>query len=144
MHLLFRLVLLAAAVLPAAAAAATLQPGLYEISLQLVMRGTPLQLPARMLHACLTPREIVNGSAYAVSETGQFCTVSRLQQVGEQVNFHFVCATAGGGRMVGQAHGTHVATGYDILMSGRYVPAMQGMSEFTQKIRASRIGGCTP
>jgi len=144
MHLLFRLPLLAIAALPAAAAAAALQPGLYEISLQLMMRGTPLQLPARTLQSCLTPREIVNGGAYAVSETGQFCTVSRLQQYGDQVNYHFVCATAGGGRMVGQARGTRHAAGYDILMSGRFVPSMEGMSEFTQKIRATRIGGCTP
>lgn len=141
MHPLFRLALLILAALPAAAAAAALQPGLYEISLQLVMRDTPLQLPARTLHPCLTPREIVNGSAYAVSETGQFCTVSRLQQVGDRVNYHFTCPMAGG-RMVGRASGSGHATGYDILMSGRYVPAMEGMREFSQTIRARRIGDC--
>lgn len=142
MHLLFRLALLAAATLPATAAAAALQPGLYEISLQLVMRGTPLQLPVRVVQQCVTPREIVNGSAYAASETGLPCTVSRLQQYGDKVNYHFTCPTAGGGRMVGQAHGTRHVAGYDILMSGRFVPSMEGMSEFTQKIRATRIGGC--
>ncbi|MGB9130664.1 MAG: hypothetical protein WCB97_13535 [Thiobacillus sp.] len=46
------------------------------------------------------------------------------------------------GRMVGRASGSSHATGYDILMSGRYVPPMEGMGEFTQTIRARRIGGC--
>jgi len=143
MHPLFHLApFLILAALPANAAAAALQPGLYDISLQLVMRGTPLQLPVRHLHQCLTLREIVNGSAYAASETGQPCTVSRLQQVGDKVNYHFVCPTAGGGRMVGRASGSGHAGGYDILMNGRYVPSMEGVSEFTQKIRARRIGDC--
>lgn len=141
---LFRLAPLALAALPVSAAAAALQPGLYDVSLQLVLRGTPLQLPVRHLNLCLTPREIVNGSAYAASETGQPCTVSRLQQYGDKVNYRFVCPTAGGGRMVGQASGSGHAAGYDILMSGRYVPSMEGMSEFTQTIRARRIGDCKP
>lgn len=44
--------------------------------------------------------------------------------------------------MVGRASGSSHATGYDILMDGRYVPAMEGMREFTQTIRARRIGDC--
>jgi hypothetical protein len=48
-----------------------------------------------------------------------------------------------GGRTVGRANGSSHATGYDILMSGRYVLSMEGMCVFAQKIRA-RIGDCKP
>ena len=144
MHPLFRLAPLVLAARHAVASAGVLQPGLYEISLQLMMRGTPLQLPVRVVQQCVTPREIVNGSAYAASETGLPCAVSRLQQYGNKVNYHFSCPTAGGGRMVGRASGSSDATGWDVLMDGRYVPSMEGMSEFTQHARARRIGDCTP
>ncbi|MDP3123102.1 MAG: hypothetical protein Q8M46_00720, partial [Thiobacillus sp.] len=90
------------------------------------------------------PREIVNGSAYAASETGLPCAVSRLQQYGDKVNYRFSCPTSGGGRMVGRASGSSHAAGWDVLMGGRYVPSLEGMSEFTQHARARRIGDCTP
>lgn len=144
MHLVFHLAPFILAALPAAATAAALQPGLYEVSLQLVMRGTPLQLPVRVVQQCVTPREIVNGSAYAASETGLPCAVSRLQQVGDKVNYHFTCPTAGGSRMVGRASGSSHAAGWDVLMGGRYVPSLGGISEFTQTARARRIGDCPP
>lgn len=144
MHPFFRLAPLVLAALPAVATAAALQPGLYEISLQLLMRGTPLQLPVRVVQQCVTPREIVNGSAYAASETGAPCTVSRLQRYGDKVNYHFTCPTAGGGRMIGRASGSSHAAGWDVLMDGRYVPSLAGMSEFTQRAQARRIGDCTP
>lgn len=144
MHPLFRFAPLVLAALPAVATAAALQPGLYEVSLQLVMRGTPLQLPVRVVQQCATPREIVNGSAYAASEAGLPCAVSRLQQVGDTVNYHFSCPTAGGGRMVGRASGSSHAAGWDVLMGGRYVPSLEGMREFTQRAWARRIGDCTP
>lgn len=143
MYPLFRLAPLVLAALPAIASAAALQPGLYEVSLQLMMRGTPLQLPVRVVQQCVTPREIVNGSAYAASETGLPCAVSRLQQYGDKVNYHFTCPTAGGGRMVGRASGSSHAAGWDVLMGGRYIPSLEGMSEFTQHARAQRIGDCT-
>jgi hypothetical protein len=38
--------------------------------------------------------------------------------------------------------GTSHATGYDIQMSGRFVPAIEGMSEVSQKMHAKRVGAC--
>lgn len=144
MHPLFRLALLVLTALPAVASATALQPGLYEVSLQLMLRGTPLQLPMRVVQQCVAPREVVNGSAYAASETGLPCAVSRLQQYGDKVNYHFTCPTSGGGRMIGRASGNSHATGWDVQMGGRYVPSLEGMREFTQHARARRIGDCTP
>ena len=48
----------------------------------------------------------------------------------------------GGQRMVGRASGTTRATGYDVMMNGRFVPAMESMGEFSQKLSAKRLGAC--
>lgn len=120
LHLPFRLLLPVLAALPAAAPAAALQPGLYTVMLQLAVPGVALQLPVRAHRLCLTEREIVYGSAYAVSET------------------------AGPARMIGRAEGCRDTTGYEIRMVGRYVPAQPGQENFVQILRAQRVGDCTP
>jgi hypothetical protein len=132
--------LLILAALPAAAAP-TLQPGLYDISVQVVMKGMPMQMPAMKVQQCLTDQDIADGKAYA-SNKNKDCKISKLIQSGNQVSYDFNCAMEGGQRMAGRASGTTHATGYDILMSGRFIPAMEGMSEFSQKIQARRLGDC--
>jgi len=53
-----------------------------------------------------------------------------------------ISGNACGTSVVGRSSGTSHATGYDIQMSGRFVPAMEGMSEFSQKMHAKRVGAC--
>jgi hypothetical protein len=128
--------------LPALAAAPAMQPGLYEVSVQMVLKGMPMQLPVSSFRHCITPQDIVNGNAYASSETSKDCQISNLRQNGAAVSYDFACVMPGGGSMVGHSSGTSHATGYDVSMSGRFVPATQGMSEFGQKMRARRLGAC--
>ncbi|MEW6590879.1 MAG: DUF3617 family protein [Pseudomonadota bacterium] len=132
--------LLVCSALPAAAA--TPQPGLYTVTLQLAMPGVALQLPARQQQKCFGEREIVYGTAYAVSETGSLCAISQFQQVGDKVRYNFVCETASPARMVGRAEGRRDAAGYEIRMVGRYVPAQPGQDSFVQILRAQRTGAC--
>lgn len=143
MRTLLTVVLLGLTALPAAASAPVMQPGLYEISMQMVMKEMPMQMPAMTIRHCITPQDIVNGNAYASSKNGKDCKISNLKQSGNTVNYDFICAMEGGqGTMVGHSSGTSSATGYDILMNGRFVPAMEGMSEFSQKMSARRLGDC--
>jgi len=128
--------------LPAAAAAPTLQPGLYEISVQMELKGMPMKMPVSSFRHCITPQDIVDGKAYASSENSKDCKISNLKQSGNTVSHDFACVMPGSGSMVGHSNGTHHATGYDILMSGRFVPAVEGMSEFSQKLSAKRLGNC--
>ena len=141
MRRLLTATLLSLTILPAVAAP-TMQPGLYEISMQMVMKGMPMQMPVSSFRHCITPQDIVNGKAYASSENSQDCKISNLRQSGNAVSYDFACVMQGSGSMVGRSSGTHHATGYDILMSGRFVPAMEGMSEFSQKMSAKRLGNC--
>ncbi|MHB1215381.1 MAG: DUF3617 domain-containing protein [Thiobacillus sp.] len=124
-----------------AAASAPLQPGLYDISVQIVMKGTPMQMPVMTFQQCLTAQDIANGKAYASNENKD-CTIGKLVQSGNHVSYDFSCAMEGSHRMVGHASGRAHATGYDVMMTGRFVPAMEGMGEFSQKLSAKRIGVC--
>ncbi|MBT9569430.1 MAG: DUF3617 family protein [Thiobacillus sp.] len=140
-----RLLIAALLTLPAlpAYAAPTLQPGLYDISMQFVMKGMPIQLPVTTFQQCVTAQDVANGMAYASSENKD-CKIKNLNQSGDQVVYEFNCAAQQGGpRMIGRASGTSHATGYDVVMEGRFDPAIQGMSEFTQKLQATRRGDCT-
>ncbi|HQS80933.1 MAG TPA: DUF3617 family protein [Thiobacillus sp.] len=122
-----------------AAAAPTLQPGLYDISAQVVMKG--MQMPVMTFRQCLTDQDIADGKAYAATENKD-CMISKLSESGNQVSYDFNCALRGSQRMAGRASGTTHANGYDVLMSGRFVPPMQGMGEFSQKLSAKRLGAC--
>jgi hypothetical protein len=128
--------------LPAAAAAPTMQPGLYEISVQMVMKGMPMQMPVSSFRHCITPQDIVDGKAYVSSKDNKDCKISNLKQGGDRISYDFACVMQGHGSMVGRASGSSHATGYDMTTSGRFVPAMEGMSEFSQKMRARRLGNC--
>lgn len=141
MRRLLTATLLSLTILPAVAAP-TMQPGLYEVSMQMVMKGMPMQMPVSSFRHCITPQDIVDGKAYASSENSKDCKISNLRQSGNAVSYDFACVMQGSGSMVGRSSGTHHATGYDILMSGRFVPAMEGMSEFSQKMSARRLGNC--
>ena len=123
-------------------AAPTMQPGLYAISMQFVLKGMAVQMPVSSFQQCITAQDVFDGKAYSSSESKD-CKISRLNQSGDKVSYDFDCASQQGGpRMVGHASGSSHATGYDVLMSGRFVPAMEGMSEFTQKLSARRLGAC--
>lgn len=130
-------------ILPAlpAAAAAPMQPGLYDISMQMVMKGMPIQMPLVTFRQCITAQDIADGKAYA-SRENKDCKISNLRQGDKQVSYDFNCAMEGGNRMVGRSSGTTHAAGYDVLMTGRFVPPMEGLSEFSQKLGAKRIGTC--
>jgi hypothetical protein len=142
MRRLLTAVLLVLSPLPAVAAAPAMQPGLYEISVQMVMKGMPMQMPVTSFRHCITPQDIVDGKAYVGSKDNKDCKISNLKQSGNSVSYDFACVMQGHGSMVGRSSGTSHATGYDMQMSGRFVPAMEGMSEFSQKMSAKRLGAC--
>lgn len=142
MRILLSAALLSLCALPAAAAAPVMQPGLYDISLQMVMKGMPIQMPVMTFRHCITAQDVADGKAYASSQNSKDCTISDLKQGGNAVSYDFSCTIDGGRRMVGHSSGTFNATGYDIMMNGRFEPAMEGLTEFNQKMGARRLGAC--
>ncbi len=140
-----RLIIAALLALPSlpGVAAPTLQPGLYSVSMQFVMKGMPIQMPTTTFQQCVTAQDVANGMAYASSENKD-CKIKNLNQSGNKVAYEFNCASQQGGpRMIGRASGTSHATGYDVVMDGRFDPAIEGMSEFSQKLKATRLGDCS-
>lgn len=127
----------------AAHAGAIMRPGLYDISMQFVMKGMPIQMPVTTFQQCITAQDVANGMAYASSENKD-CKISNLMQSGNKVSYEFNCASQQGGpRMIGRATGTSHDTGYDVTTEGRFDPAIEGMSAFTQKLKATRRGDCS-
>lgn len=142
MRILLSIALLSLNALPAAAASPTMQPGLYDISVQMVMKGMPMQMPAMTFQHCITAQDVADGNAYANSKNNKDCKISNLKQSGNTVSYDFSCAVDGGRSMLGHSSGTQHATGYDITMNGRFEPAMSGLTEFNQKMSAKRLGPC--
>jgi len=142
MRILLPAALLALSSLPAAAAAPVMQPGLYEITAQMVMKGMPMQMPASSFRRCITPQDIADGSAYASGRDNKDCTISHFKQSGNSISYDFSCVMQGHGSMVGRASGSSHASGYDMQTNGHFVPAMEGMGEFSQKMSAKRLGDC--
>ncbi len=142
MRILLSAALLVLSPLPATAAAPAMQPGLYEITGKMAMKGLPMQMPAFTFQHCITPQDIADGNAYTSSKDNKDCKISNLKQSGNSVSYDFACVMQDHGSMVGRASGSSHATGYDMQMNGRFVPAMAGMSEFSQKMSAKRLGAC--
>ena len=128
---------------PAAAAAPTLQPGLYEISVEMVLKGMPMQMPVSTFRHCISAQDIIDGGAYASSENSNDCRVSNFRQTANTLSYDFSCTLPGSGTMSGRASGTQHAAGYAIMMNGSFDPPQEGMREFGQKLRAKRLGGCS-
>lgn len=63
----------------AAQAGAVMRPGLYDISMQFVMKGMPIQMPVTTFQQCITAQDVANGMAYASSENKD-CKISNLTQ----------------------------------------------------------------
>ncbi|MFO7542925.1 MAG: DUF3617 family protein [Thiobacillus sp.] len=119
-----------------------MQPGLYDISMQIVIRNMALELPVVTFRQCLSAKDIAEGKAFATSNNTQDCRISNLRYSGNAVRYDFNCAIEGGRTVIGQAAGTRHLAGYDTLMSGRFVPAIEGLSEINQRMRATRVGMC--
>jgi len=49
-----------------AAASPAMQPGLYDIAMQMEMKGMPMQMPPMKFQQCLTAKDIDEGKAYDV------------------------------------------------------------------------------
>ena len=123
----------------APAMAAEPAPGLYDVEMRMSLTGMPMQMPPMQFRNCLKAEDVKSGKAYA-PEDGQ-CKLSDFQQRGAKVSYRFRCV-ADGRVMVGAASGSSHASGYEMTMKGTFQPAMEGISAFSQTLKARRVGNC--
>ena len=114
-------------------------PGLYEVEMRMSLTGMPMQMPPMQFRNCLKAEDVRSGKAYALEDSQ--CKLTDLQQRGGKVSYRFRCA-AEGRTMVGEATGSSHANGYEMTMKGAFQPAMEGISAFSQTLKARRIGNC--
>jgi hypothetical protein len=132
---------LPAASVPLTALAAEPQPGLYEMRMQMLIKGAPTATPVMSFKQCLTADDLKSGNAYRPSEKPEDCTLGKMTISGATVAYDFTCSQDGI-TMKGRATGKSEASGYSMLMVGSFEPAQQGMSEFRQTLKAKRVGDC--
>lgn len=140
-HLALALAMTTLSALPLSAAAAEPTPGLYEMSMQMLIKGSPMPTPVISFKQCLTADDVKSGKAYRPSEDPKQCTLGEMKLSGATVAFDFSCKEEGV-TMKGRATGKSDAQSYSMLMVGNFDPPQQGMSEFRQTLKAKRVGDC--
>lgn len=136
-------IVLAAAGLPAfAQSAVDIQPGLWEYQVEMKIPGMPAGIPPSTMRRCLTPQDVAQNKHLANNEGGKNpCTISNLKASAGKVAYEFFCKTEKGS-MKGQASGSATPTSLDMNTNMQMTPAVEGMSEMQQHMKARRVGNC--
>ena len=78
--------------LPAADAASTLTPGLYEYTMKMSMPGMPANMPPQTSQRCLTAKDVSGNKAFEMPmERNSDCQVRDLTQSGAQFSYKVSC-----------------------------------------------------
>jgi len=125
--------LLLIVLLPLAAAAEGMKPGLWEITTTMKMPGMPFQPPPQTIKHCYTPEE----ASQAPVPTGDpKCKVEDIKQTGNTTSWTITCS----GDAAGSGKGEITFSG-DSAYSGKMEMTTQGMT-MTSSYKGKRIGAC--
>ncbi len=124
-----------------ASAESNITPGMWEYQMETKMKGMPAGMKPVVMRRCLTPQDVAQNKHLTQGSEKNPCTMSNMKASGGQVSYDFVCKTEGG-TMKGSTTGTTSATSLDFETRVQMVPAVEGMSDMQQKIRAKRVGNC--
>jgi len=115
-----------------APAAATMKPGLWEITSTMEIPGMPFQPPPQTVRHCYTAQEV---KEEPVPMDGS-CKINDLKSSGNKVSWKLECK----GEMAGQGEGEIVYQG-DLAYEGKSWLKMQGMT-MTTRYKGKRLGEC--
>ena len=118
-----------------------IQPGLWEYQLEMKIPGMPTAIPPTTMRRCLTPQDVAQNKHLAGEQGKNPCVISNLKTNAGKVSYEFICKTERGS-MKGTATGSASATALDMETRMQMIPAVEGMSEMHQKMRAKRVGNC--
>jgi|SRR5208282_5047695 len=135
----FLLVILAAG--PAAAFAAGMQPGLWEITSTMEMSGMNMKMPSYTFQHCYTPTEVSDAKKIVPKDRDNKCRTTGVTQSGNTVSWKMICT------------GEHAMTGSGTISfgsnsySGTTQMSMAGEGgkpmNMTQNYNGKRLGDCT-
>ncbi|MBS1198760.1 MAG: hypothetical protein H6R18_2545 [Proteobacteria bacterium] len=116
------------------------QPGMWEYSLETKMPG--MAIPPQTMRRCITAQDVAQNKQLIGGNQGKNpCTISNFKSGGGKISFEFACKS-GQGTMKGNTSGNATATSIDMETRMQMVPAVQGMSDMSQKTKAKRVGNC--
>ena len=123
---------------PAAHAAATLTPGLYEYTMKMNMPGAPMNMPPQTLRRCLSPKDVGSNKALEMPpEPNSDCQVKDMVLTGGQYSYKVSCTRPQ--KLTGTVKGTLTATSMTMDMT-MTIPEVPGPIQ--QSATARRIGEC--
>jgi hypothetical protein len=115
-----------------ALAAATMMPGLWEITASIEMPGIPFQPPPQTMQHCYTDEDVKSEPVPA----NENCQITNLKTSGNKITWQLECK----GEMAGKGQGEIVFQG-DSAYEGNATIEAQGMIMVT-KYKGRRIGEC--
>jgi len=123
---------------PAAHAASTLTPGLYEYTIKMNMPGAPMNMPAQTTRRCLSPKDVDSNKALEMPpEPNSDCQVKDMVLTGGQYSYKVACTRPQ--KLTGNVKGTVTANSMTMDMT-MTVPEMPGPIQ--QTVTGRRIGDC--
>ncbi len=124
--------------LPAAHAASSLTPDLYEYTMKMNMPGAPMNMPAQTSRRCLSPKEVESNKALEMPpEPNSDCQVKDMVLTGGQYSYKVACTRPQ--KLTGNVKGTVTATSMTMDMT-MTIPEVPGPIQ--QSVAARRIGDC--
>ncbi len=124
--------------LPAAHAASTLTPGLYEYTIKMNMPGAPMNMPAQTSRRCLNPKDVESNKALEMPpEPNSDCQVKDMVMTSGHFSYKVACTRPQ--KLTGSVKGTMTATSMTMDMT-MTVPEMPGPMQ--QTVTARRVGDC--
>ena len=123
---------------PAAHAASTLTPGLYEYTMKMNMPGAPMNMPPQTSRRCLNPKDVESNKAFEMPpEPNSDCQVKDMAMTSGNFSYKVACTKPQ--KLTGNVKGSVTATSMTMDMT-MTVPEMPGPIQ--QTVTARRIGDC--
>lgn len=121
---------------PAAHAASTLTPGLYEYTMKMNMPG--MNMPAQTSRRCLSSKDVESNKALEMPpEPNSDCQVKDMVLTGGQYSYKIACTKPQ--KLTGNVKGT-VTTNSMTMDMTMTIPEMPGPIQ--QTVTAKRVGDC--
>ena len=123
---------------PAAQAAPTLLPGLYEYTVQMNMPGMQVGgMPPQVSQRCLKPQDVEGANAYTMPGSNTDCKVTDMKEDGGQFSYKMACTKPQ--QFTADVKGTITETSVAMNMT-MTVAEMPG--PINQNVTARRLGEC--
>lgn len=142
MKKLLVIALVLAPVLMASADQQKIEPGQWQIVINLEMTGMPFQMPPQTVNHCIKPEDVRSPKDLVqLNQKNKDCQISNLKQTGSKVSWTMACKGAHG---TGNGSGeiTYAPDSYHGIVHMNLTDPRGTAHTMTEKFDARRTGAC--